>query len=164
MPDDHAFFRQIIESKQHRPSGRAIILDSTRQHVLVEKNLGARENYLNFPGGGIKFGETLQECIAREIMEEIGGTIRDFKFLFLVENFILFEGQYLGGIELYCEITLDSDKIESQEEDYEFHWIEVTTLKDVDLRPVIVRDLIFDGTYRDVRHLVTRNETDNHLP
>jgi len=156
MPDDHEFFRQQLESRQHRPSGRAIIFDSTRRYLLVEKNLNAREKYVNFPGGGIKFGETLQECIAREMMEEIGATVRDFEFLFVVENFILFEGQYLGGIELYCEITLDSDTIEAQEEGYECGWIEVEKLDQVDLRPAIVRDRILNGTYRDVRHLVTK--------
>lgn len=156
MPDDHAFFRQQLKSQQHRPSARAIIFDSARRRILVEKNLGARENYVNFPGGGIELGETLQECITREIMEEIGAWVRDFEFLFLVENFIRFEGQILGGIELYCEITLDTDKIEPQEDGYEFHWIEVASLKDVDLRPEIVRDRIADGTYRDIRHLVTK--------
>jgi len=156
MPDDREFFRQVLEKQQHRPSARAIIFDSTRRHILVEKNLDAREQYVNFPGGGIELGETLQECIAREMMEEIGATVRDFEFLFLVENFILFEGQLLGGIELYCEITLDTDKIEPQEDGYEFHWIKVADLKDLDLRPAFVRDQIFDGTYRDVRHLVTK--------
>ena len=156
MPDDHEFFRQVLENNQHRPSGRAIVFDSTRRNILVEKNLDAHEKYVNFPGGGIELGETLQECVSREMMEEIGGTVLDFDFLFLVENFILFEGQYLGGIELYCEIKLDSDKCESQEEGYEFHWIEVAKLNQIDLRPAIVRDRIFDGTYRDVRHLVTK--------
>ena len=156
MPDDHEFFRQLLESKQHRPGGRAIIFDSTRRHILVEKNLEGREKYVNFPGGGVELGETLQECITREVKEEIGGIIRDFEFLFLVENFILFEDQYMGGIELYCEITLDSDNLQAQEEGYELHWIEVAKLDQVDLRPAIVRDRIFAGNYRDVRHLVTR--------
>jgi len=156
MPDDHEFFRQVLKSQQHRPNARALIFDSAHHHILVEKNLGAHENYVNFPGGGIEVGETLQECITREIMEEIGARIRDFEFLFLVENFIPFEGQYLGGIELYCEITLETEKIEPQEEGFEFHWIEVSALKNLDLRPTIVRDRIADGTYRNVRHLVTR--------
>lgn len=156
MPDDHDFFRQVLNSKQHRPNARALIFDSTHQHILVEKNLGARENYVNFPGGGIELGETLQECITREIMEEVGVVVRNFEFLFLVENFILFEDQYLGGIELYCEIRLDTEKVEPQEEGFEFHWLEIASLKDYDLRPAIVRDSIADGTYREVRHLVTK--------
>ncbi|MCJ7717781.1 MAG: NUDIX domain-containing protein [Anaerolineales bacterium] len=157
MPDDQVFFRSIRDKKQHRPGGRAIIFDSTRQYILVERNLGAHENYDNFPGGGLELGETLQECISREMKEEIGATVLDFEFLFLVENFILFEGEYLHGLELYCEVRLESDEVESQEEGYECLWIEVASLCGVDLRPHIVRDRIIDGTYRDVRHLVTRN-------
>ena len=155
MPDDHAFFRSIVDSGQHRPGGRAIIFDSTRQNILVEKNLGAREKYVNFPGGGIKLGETLQDCISREMKEEIGATMLNFEFLFLLENFFPFEGEYVGGIGLYCEVKLESDQVEAQEDDYEFLWIEVASLSGVDLRPAIVRDRIIDGTYRDVRHLVT---------
>ena len=156
MVDDHVFFRSLLENKQHRPGGRAIIFDSTRRRILVERNLGAREGYVNFPGGGIEIGETLQECIAREMNEEIGAEILDFEFLFLVENFVLFEGEYLHGIELYCEIKLGSDKVESKLDGYEFRWVEVAQLSGLDLRPTIVRDRIIDGTYRDVRHLVTR--------
>jgi 8-oxo-dGTP diphosphatase len=156
MPDDHAFFRWILESKQHRPSGRAIIFDSSRRRILVERNLGAREKYVAFPGGGIELGETLQECISRELDEEIAATVLDFEFLFLVENFIPFEGEYLHGIELYCEVKLESDEVESQLDGYEFPWLDVANLSRVDLRPTIVRDRIVDGSYRDLRHLVSR--------
>ena len=89
--------------------------------------------------------------------EEIAATVLDFEFLFLVENFIPFEGEYLHGIELYCEIKLESDEVKSQLDGYEFPWLEVATLGEVDLRPTIVRDRIVDGTYKDVRHLVTRD-------
>jgi 8-oxo-dGTP pyrophosphatase MutT (NUDIX family) len=156
MPDDYAFFRKILGSKQHRPGGRAIIFDSSRRHLLVEKNLGAREEYVAFPGGGIELGETLQECITRELDEEIGAKIVDFNFLFLVENFIPFEGEYLHGIELYCEVKLGSDQVESQLEGYEFPWIDVSKLGKVDLRPHIVRDRIVDGSYKEIRHLISR--------
>ena len=63
----------------------------------------------------------------------------------------------MGGIGLYCEVKLESDEIESQEDGYEFLWIEIASLSSVDLRPIIVRDRIINGTYRDVRHLVTWN-------
>ncbi len=155
MPDDHAFFRQILESSQHRPGGRAIIFDSSRKHLLVERNLGAREGYVNFPGGGIELGETLEACIRRELDEEFGGKVKAFEFLFLVENFIPFEGQVIGGIELYCAVQLEDDHVASRSPEYQFQWIDRSDLPDLDLRPHIVRDRIVDGTYPDVRHLVT---------
>jgi len=83
--------------------------------------------------------------------------ILDFRFLFLVENFIPFEGEYLHGIESYCEVKLGIDDVVAQIEGYEFHWLAVDDLSDVDLRPIIVRDRIIDGTYNEVRHLISRD-------
>jgi 8-oxo-dGTP pyrophosphatase MutT (NUDIX family) len=155
MTDDHALWRRILDSRQIQNSGRAIIFDSARRHILVERNLGAREEYVAFPGGGIELGETLEECISRELDEEIAARVVEFEFLFLVENLIPFEGEYLHGIELYCEVKLESDEIESQLEGYEFPWLDVDNLSRVDLRPWIVRDHIVDGSYKSIRHLVS---------
>jgi len=157
MPDDQALWRQIYESKQVQIGVRAIIFDSAGRKILVERNHGAHEKYVNFPGGGLELGETLEQCISREMIEEIAMPILDFKYLFLVENFMSFEGEYLHGIEFYCEVDLGLDDVVARLEGYEFCWLAVDDIGDVDLRPIIVRDRIVDGTYRDVRHLVTRN-------
>ena len=157
MPDDQELWRQIYESKQIQIGVRAIIFDSTGRKILVERNLGALEKYVNFPGGGLELGESIEQCISREMIEEIGIPILDFKFLFLVENFMPFDGKYLHGIELYCEVKLGTDDVVAQVEGYDFFWLGVDDLSDADLRPIIVRDRIVDGTFRKVRHLVTRN-------
>jgi 8-oxo-dGTP pyrophosphatase MutT (NUDIX family) len=157
MPDDQALWRQIYESKQVQLGVRTIVFDSTGRKILVERNLGAREKYVNFPGGVLELGETLEQCISREMIEEIAIPILNFKILFLVENFILFEGAYLHGIEFYCEVKLGSDDVVAQIEGYEFYWLSVDLLSDVDLRPIIVRDRIIDGSYREVRHLISRD-------
>jgi 8-oxo-dGTP diphosphatase len=155
MPDDQALWRQIYESKQVQIGVRAIILDSTGHKILVERNLGSHEKYVNFPGGGLELGETLEQCISREMIEEIAIPILDFKFLFLVENFIPFEDECLHGIEFYCEVKLALEDVVAQLEDYEFTWLAVDDLSNVDLRPIIVRDRIIDGTYNEVRHLIS---------
>jgi len=155
MPDDHTFFRRILDSRQIHNSGRAIIFDSSRRRILVERNLGAREGYVAFPGGGIELGETLEDCISRELDEEIAARVAEFEFLFVVENLIPFEGEYVHGIELYCEVRLESDEIESQLGGYEFPWLALDGLSRVDLRPWIVRDHVVDGSYKRIRHLVS---------
>ena len=155
MPDDQALWRRIYDSKQIRIGVRAIIFDSTGNKILVERNLGAHEKYVNYPGGGLELGETLEQCISREMIEEIGVPILDFKFLFLVENSIPFDGENLHGIELYCEVKLGTDDVVAQIEGYDFYWQVVDDLGDVDLRPIIVRDRIIDGTIHEVRHLIS---------
>ena len=148
--------REILTRGRLQACGRAIIFDSARRRILVERSLGVREGYVAFPGGRIELGETLEQCITREIDEEIGATVLDFEFLFLLENFFVFEGEAIHGIELFCEVRLKSDEVESQLAGCEFPWLEVAALSDADLRPTVVRDRIIDGTYRNVRHLVTR--------
>jgi len=157
MPDDHEFFRRLIENKQHRPSARAIIFDNSRQRILVEMNSDAREKYVNFPGGGIKLGETIEECLHREMIEELDAKITHFEYLFLVENFITFQGEVIHGIEHYCKVEFEREDIVSQMAGFEFPWIAISDLIETDLRPAIVRDRIVDGTYHDTRHLISRN-------
>jgi 8-oxo-dGTP pyrophosphatase MutT (NUDIX family) len=156
LKDSHEFLREIRDLGQHRPSARAIIFDSTRSRILIEWNHNESDEYGNFPGGGLEVGEALSECLVRELKEEVGATVVDFEFLFLHENYILFEGEYLHGLELYCELKLNSDEIRQQPDENEFLWVELERLGHIDIRPVQVRDLIVDGTYRDVRYLVSK--------
>jgi ADP-ribose pyrophosphatase YjhB (NUDIX family) len=137
-----------------RTSGRAIMFDATRRRILVERYRGQRQAYSAFPGGMIEPGETLEECLSRELVEEVGARIVDLEFLFLAENFFSYEGEPIHSIELFCEVKLESDEVESQLAGHEFPWMEVATLGEVDLRPTEVRDRIIDGTYRHLRHLV----------
>jgi 8-oxo-dGTP pyrophosphatase MutT (NUDIX family) len=156
LKDNREFLREIRDSGQHRPGGRAIIFDSTRSRVLIEWNHNEYDEYSDFPGGGLELGETLHECMVRELKEEVDATVVDFEFLFLHENFILFEGEYLHGLEHYCELKLSSDEIRQQPDENKFLWLEVERLSQVDIRPVLVRDCIVDGTYRDFRYLVSK--------
>jgi 8-oxo-dGTP diphosphatase len=156
LKDSREFFREIQDRGQHRPGGRAIIFDSTRSRILIEWNQNESDEYGNFPGGGLELGETLNECLVRELKEEVGATVVDFEFLFPHENLILFEGEYLHGLELYCELKLNSDEIRQQPDENEFLWVEVESLGRIDIRPVQVRDLIIDDTYREVRYLVSK--------
>ena len=58
-------------AKTHRVSGRAVIIKDGC--ILLNKfNNG---QYYNFPGGGVEEGETLVECVKREVLEESGITV-----------------------------------------------------------------------------------------
>lgn len=43
-------------------------------------------------GGAIDFGELGQDCVTREIQEEVGAEITDLKFLGALENIFTYEG------------------------------------------------------------------------
>ncbi|MBL1209061.1 8-oxo-dGTP diphosphatase MutT [Geminocystis sp. GBBB08] len=63
----------MINKQTHQKIGVAVIINQ-KQEILIDKRLptGLMANLWEFPGGKIKQGETYQECIKREIKEELG--------------------------------------------------------------------------------------------
>ena len=157
MFDDHDYFRLMIENAQVRLGARAIITNSERDHFLVEKNLGTRDQYLNFIGGGVELGETLEACIKREMEEETNAKVIRMEYLFVVENFVKFKGEITHGLGHYFEVEIDREEVQSHLGRIELVWLSISELAQVDLRPHIVRDCIVDGSYRLVRHLISRD-------
>lgn len=51
--------------------------------------------YYTFPGGGMEKGETEEECVVREVIEEFGMTIRPIKKVYVYENDISVEHFYI---------------------------------------------------------------------
>lgn len=66
----------------------AVIMDSKRSEVLIVRD--SKGGYF-LPGGGIENGENHQECLKREVLEEIGREI-------CIEN-------YIGEAEMYFNTT-----------------------------------------------------------
>lgn len=150
----------MVQNGLVRPGARAIIINSDRSRFLVEKNHGAREQYLNFIGGGVELGETLEACIRREIQEETNAKIIRSEYLFVVENFVEFKGEITHGHGHYFEVELDRMDVRSDFEGIDFIWLSIKELPETDLRPHVVRDHIVNGSYRSVRHMISRDTID----
>lgn len=65
----------------YRLSVRAIIIEDDKI-LLNEFNNG---EYYNLPGGGLELGETLRDCVQREVYEESGYTVNVGNMLYIYE-------------------------------------------------------------------------------
>jgi len=151
------YLNQMLENAQIGLSARAIIVNSEHDHFLAEKNLGTRDQYLNFIGGRVELGETLEACIKREMQEETSAKVIRMEYLFVAENFITFKGETLHGLGHYFEVEIDTKEVQSRLDGIELIWLSINELSQADLRPHIVRDVVADGSFRSVRHLISRD-------
>ena len=158
MNDYTDYFVWLAEGEWIRVSARAIIFNRARNQILIERNSGIQNKFSNFIGGGVEVGETLQACIERELNEETNARITHAEYLFVVENFISHESEIRHSLEHYFEIDLDRDDVVPRNGGIEYVWSTINELDEVDLRPVVVRNRIMDGTYRRVSHLILGNE------
>lgn len=151
---DDDYFAWLEEGGRIRTSARAIIVDRARSRFLVEKNVGLGSPFFNFIGGGVVVGETLTQCITRELWEEMRVGVAEMQYLFVVEHFTRHAGGVRHGLEHYFEILLNRAHPGGVDSGVLHEWIAADQLNRVDLRPHIVRDCILEGSYRYVRHLV----------
>lgn len=67
-----------------RESSRAIIFKDNKV-VLIYRKKNNQEYYV-FPGGKVEDGETNEECVIREIKEELGIDIKPIKYIYEVKD------------------------------------------------------------------------------
>jgi 8-oxo-dGTP pyrophosphatase MutT (NUDIX family) len=152
------YFTWLADGGWIRISVRALIFSPAKDQIMVERNLGLQNEYANFIGGGVETGETLQQCIEREIVEETNAKVTRAKYLFVVENFYPYNGERRHSLEHYFEIELDRDDVRSRNIGNTYERIPIEALSGLDLRPTIVRDSIISGSYSHVRHLIIEDD------
>lgn len=105
----------ITGLQKERTAARAVVFNSDGNVALLHSST---YGYHKLPGGGIETGETPEQALERELLEEIGCGIKDIKPLGYVEEF---RGRYgLKQIsycytartnEYLCDRALEQDEI-----------------------------------------------------
>jgi len=74
------------------------------------------------PGGGVDFNEKLEDCIIREVKEEIGVDIDVVKLIAAVNHLLPEEGQHWVAPTFQCKIKSGEPKIMEPHKHEELKW------------------------------------------
>lgn len=105
------------ESVSWRVSAYVLIIENNSILIIKNKN----EKFYDVPGGGIEFGETIEEAIARELMEEAGVVAKIDNLIHVQEGFFKHvNGNFYQTIQLFHSGVLISELAQPSEETTEF--------------------------------------------
>lgn len=135
-------------------------------HVLVHR--AVHEPFWTFPGGRAEIGETSEETLRREMVEELGVEVAVGRLLWSVENFFHYERRDWHELGLYYAMDIPEGfpfhpheivhRIEDGGNQLEFKWVRATreALVALDIPPYFIADEI-ENLPSAPRHLVWRD-------
>ncbi len=122
-----------MEDKKHIVAITALIKNKAGDKFLIvkrHKNEIAFPGKWAFPGGKVERGQDILETLRKEIMEEVGLEIEDFKKFIKDYTFIRPDGHNVVG--LCFEIIAKTEDITISEDFEDFKWITPEELLDFD--------------------------------
>jgi 8-oxo-dGTP diphosphatase len=137
---------------------RAVIPDGQGRVLFDRTHHAHKSPFYWLPGGGVEPGETSEEALRRELIEEAGLVIAPTRLLYVSENLFVESGDYRHETILYylAEIEGRQDGDPTDPRMHEWHPPDATP--GPFLPPDIARAVAFDladGFRRPVLHMVT---------
>lgn len=120
--------------------------------ILLHKNINS--DHYALIGGRMEIGESSEETIKREILEETGKEIKINKYIATIENFFEMKGYPYHEIMFVhqAEFIDDNDqKIETtiqnkEGKDYlKYEWIDLDQIDNINLLPNVLIDILKEG-------------------
>lgn len=154
-----------IKTEKEEFHGRTCgIIKQENKFLIMRVN---KTPYYHIPWGHIEIGENSKQAIIREIKEEIECDVQEATLFSIQENFWMKNAKKCHGIEFYYIIkpkqqlqVQDYERIENdkgEEKLLEFKWATVEELKNIDLRPINIRDMLINEEYlKGLSHIVNR--------
>ena len=137
---------------------RAVIPDSEGRVMFDRTHHPGKAPFYWLPGGGVEPGETAEEAVRRELIEEAGLEIEVKRLLYVSENLFVESGDYRHETILYflADITgrQDGDPVDPRM--HEWHPPDATPgpFLPPDVARAVATDLA-GGFQRPVLHMVT---------
>lgn len=122
-----------IDDSLYRVAVRALIVSDNKLLVVKESDGG---DWWAIPGGGVDYGESLKDCILREIKEEIGvlgsAVLSDFQII----HYNI--GKVVNGVprmNIFFKVSLPNDEIVKTDHVEKWGWFTKNEFLELGLNP-----------------------------
>ncbi len=105
-------------------------------------------NTWEVPGGKVEFGETLEQAVIRETMEEFGIVIRVKKLLQVCDHILKNEGQHWVSPTYLCELVSGQPKIREPEKCAAIGWYSLADTDKMNISEVTKHDIQYLKTHQ----------------
>ncbi len=107
--------------------------------ILLVRHVKDERQYWLLPGGGIKFGETIEECAKREVKEETNMDIKIIRLLFVSESISKEYGRHLINLFLLGKIKSPNRelKVLSDHRVKEARFVPIEKLNELEIHPPV---------------------------
>jgi 8-oxo-dGTP pyrophosphatase MutT (NUDIX family) len=143
--------KELFKTKRVRSAVRSVCICDNK--LLVERHAEDPTACYAFPGGALEPGDTFEDRIKKEYLEEMGEEIESLQYLFLVNNRFLVDDTLCHCLEIYYEVRINNKDVKAKEPHLEHKWIPISELKNYDLRPQVVRDVVAEERIYEVKCL-----------
>jgi len=141
--------------------GVIIILEKEKGYeVLLVRHLKDGRSYWLLPGGGLKFGETIEECAKRELLEETSLKIEFGDLVFVVESIYPDRTKHVVNLIYRAFLKSNNLKVGGDPRVVEAKFVKVEDLEKYKIFPNIksqLKEYILKGEVK-TRHLYVQWE------
>ena len=122
-----------IDDSLYRVAVRALIVADNKMLAVKEVDGG---DWWAIPGGGVEYGESLKDCLLREIKEEIGVSSSSVSSDFQIVHYNI--GKVVNGVprmNVYFKVAVQEDGIIKTDHVEKWGWFTRDEFMDLDMNP-----------------------------
>ena len=122
----------------------AFIINDRRELLVVRRAKEPAKGTLDLPGGFVDMGETVEEGMRREIMEETGLTVGDIQYLFSSPNVYMYSGMGVHTLDMDYLVHISGDDIAVRAADdaAESFWVPLEQVNPADFGLTSIRNAV----------------------
>ena len=142
----------VLDNKKLNIRACAVIIHENK--LLVHDNIN--ESHIALVGGRVKIGESSEQTLKREILEEMGKEIEILEYVSTIENF--FDADDMPYHEIMFVYRADFKNEEDKkildtihnvegEDELRYDWVDLDKIDEYPLKPKVLKEMIVNNRF-----------------